>query len=256
MVTPLMFTLANATLNSTARHMDVDTHNDNVTLSHNLTTVSLPMATTKFSTFSSFAFNNLTSTPGPSTANFTTASVTPVVRNITSTEATPSTTVTTLTTSTLAIVSTTTFATTTVPSTCTISPSVIIDSPGESYHILAIFVTALFIATVLLIIKIISSHNNKRRVIMSWWQPSSSSSYNRSGPAAVYTAASDPQRQVSSMDIPDTRFDWERQFFDEDAYTPSREFDFDLSAEEAWNGKQKCHSGQANKVGFTSLAVM
>lgn len=194
MVASVMSTLVGmttTTLADKARQL-LDAANETL---DNSTTILLPTTTT-----TTFVITNSTTTAGPSTMNFT---------KVTTTKPTIITTITT-----------------TIPSTSTSTRPVIPEPSTESYHLLAVFVTALFIATVLLIVKVIASHNNKRRIVMNWWHPTSPS-HRRSGPAAIYTAAGDSHRQVSSMDVPDSRFDWERQFFDEDAYSQSREFDAD-----------------------------
>ncbi|KHN86004.1 hypothetical protein Tcan_09492 [Toxocara canis] len=98
-----------------------------------------------------------------------------------------------------------------------------------SFHMLAIFTSALFIAGALLIIKLIVSHNKQRRSLMASgsarWRLSASSASAQGGRTsggigAAYSPTSTDGHFVNSMDIPlpETRVDWERQFFDEDVY--------------------------------------
>ncbi|VDD89254.1 unnamed protein product [Enterobius vermicularis] len=72
------------------------------------------------------------------------------------------TTTTTSTTTTAATTAVTTTTTITTPSTSTTAAPTTTEPLAESYHLLAVFVTALFIATILLIAKVIASHNSKR----------------------------------------------------------------------------------------------
>uniref|UniRef100_A0A914ZV63 Transmembrane protein n=2 Tax=Parascaris univalens TaxID=6257 RepID=A0A914ZV63_PARUN len=115
----------------------------------------------------------------------------------------------------------------TIPSSSEVTSSPFIPI-RSSFHMMAIFTTALFIAGTLLIIKVVLSHNKKRRSLMASgsarWRLSASATSAQGGRMAgggvTYSPMSTDGTTVNSMDIPlpESRVDWERQFFDEDVY--------------------------------------